>query len=205
MRATIFAVLLGLATAVVGTAADACSRAAPAQAAKTYVPTSGINQGLLDAAVRVETNYHRCRAGLPPLRSGGSRFLKETAGHSGWMARTHQLKHTGQTTLKQRVKRAGIRLRSGAENIGMVNRFMIDNRRFQIANSSNCHFVYNGQRVPQHTYATLARHIVDLWMRSPGHRKNILKRNVSVVSTAVAFDPNAQYCGRFWLTQAFVG
>jgi uncharacterized protein YkwD len=42
-------------------------------------------------------------------------------------------------------------------------------------------------------------------MNSPGHRKNILDRNVTRISTAVAFDPKAQYCGRFWLTQNFIG
>jgi hypothetical protein len=28
---------------------------------------------------------------------------------------------------------------------------------------------------------------------------------VTRISTAVAFDPKAQYCGRFWLTQNFIG
>ena len=130
--------------------------------------------------------------------------------HSTWMAKTQQLTHrstvAGSATLKQRLKRSGIKFRTGAENIGMVHRYQIDNRRFKIINSNACQFTtYDGQALPAHSYASLARHAVNLWMNSPGHRKNILNSKVTKVSTAVAFDPNAQYCGRFWLTQNFVG
>jgi len=88
----------------------------------------------------------------------------------------------------------------------MVHRYQIDNRRFKILSSQECKFAtYEGQALPAHSYASLARHVVGLWMNSPGHRKNILDRRVTKVSTAVAFDPRAQYCGRFWLTQNFIG
>ena len=88
----------------------------------------------------------------------------------------------------------------------MVHRYRIDNKRFKILDGNSCKFAgYDGTPLGAHSYATLARHSVDLWMNSPGHRKNILNRKVRKTSTAVAFDPNAAYCGRFWLTQNFVG
>lgn len=191
-------------------AADACSRSVSQTAAKTVVPANRIDQGLLEAAIRAEVNYHRCRAGLRDVSDAGSALAKQAEKHSIWMAKTQQLTHrstvAGAATLQQRVKNAGLKVRTGSENIGMVHRYQIDNHRFKILNSSACQFAtYEGQALPAHSYASLARHIVNLWMESPGHRRNILDKKVSRMSAAVAFDPNAQYCGRFWVTQNFVG
>ncbi|MCV6591708.1 MAG: CAP domain-containing protein [Silicimonas sp.] len=191
-------------------AADACTRTVSKKAAQTIVPAGRINQSLLDSAIRNEVNYHRCRAGLQKVSSAGNGLVKQAAKHSTWMARSQQLTHRstvpGLATLKQRVKKAGVKFRTGSENIGMVHRYQIDNRRFKILNASSCQFAtYEGQALPAHSYASLARHAVNLWMQSPGHRKNILDRRVTRMSAAVAFDPKAQYCGRYWLTQNFVG
>ena len=192
------------------TDADACSRNVSAKAAKTVVPATRINQALLDEAIRAEVNFHRCRAGLSSLTTAGNGLANQAKKHSSWMARTQQLTHrstvAGSATLKQRLKKSGARFRTGAENIGMVHRYQIDNQRFKIINSNACQFTtYGGKPLPAHSYASLARHAVNLWMNSPGHRKNILNRKVTKMSTGVAFDPKAQYCGRFWLTQNFVG
>lgn len=190
------------------TAADACSRNITKKAAETIVPAGRINQDRLDRAIRAEVNYHRCRAGLSKLGNAGQNLAKQAKKHSQWMARSQQLTHRstvpGAATLKQRVRASGVKFKTGSENIGMVHRFQIDNRRFKI--NGQCQFAtYEGQSLPAHSYASLARHVVNLWMNSPGHRKNILDRRVKRVSTAIAFDPNAQYCGRFWLTQNFIG
>lgn len=192
----------------VPTAADACSRNITKKAAETIVPAGRINQDRLDRAIRAEVNYHRCRAGLSKLGNAGQNLAKQAKKHSQWMARSQQLTHRstvpGAATLKQRVRASGVKFKTGSENIGMVHRFQIDNRRFKI--NGQCQFAtYEGQSLPAHSYASLARHVVNLWMNSPGHRKNILDRRVKRVSTAIAFDPNAQYCGRFWLTQNFIG
>lgn len=190
--------------------AEACTRAVSKTAAQTMVPASRIDQSMLENAIRVEVNYHRCRAGLRAVGDAGNSLAKEAQKHSIWMAKTQQLTHRstvpGAATLRQRVRNAGLRVRTGSENIGMVHRYQIDNRRFRILNASSCQFAtYEGQRLPAHSYASLARHVVALWMDSPGHRANILDRDVSKMSAAVAFDPNAQYCGRFWVTQNFIG
>lgn len=209
MKSRITAVLAGAALLLtLPIAAEACSRSVSKEAAQTIVPPGKINQSLLDKAIRAEVNYHRCRAGLPKVSAAGSGLAKQARGHSRWMARSQQLTHRstvpGAATLKQRVKASGLKYKTGSENIGMVHRYQIDNLRFKI--KGQCEFAtYEGKPLPAHSYATLARHAVDLWMNSPGHRKNILDRRVSKVSTAVAFDPNAQYCGRYWLTQNFIG
>ncbi len=211
MMFKISAICLGVALLLgAPTAADACSRTVSKKAAQTIVPTGRINQSLLNNAIRAEVNFHRCRSGLNPVGDAGSGLTQQAAKHSVWMARTQQLTHkstvAGSATLVQRVKKAGVKFRTGSENIGMVHRYQIDNRRFKILNSSSCQFAtQDGQALPAHSYASLARHAVTLWMNSPGHRKNILDKRVTRMSTAVAFDPKAQYCGRFWLTQNFIG
>ncbi len=191
-------------------AAQSCARDLPKTAQKSIVPAGKINQTLLSQAVRAEVNYHRCRAGLPAVARAGKGLAREAYGHSTWMAKRQTLSHqssvSGRATLKQRFRASGLKVRAGSENIGMVHRYRVDNRRFQIVDARQCKFrLSNGQPLPPHTYASLARQIVDLWMKSPGHRKNILDRRVTKVSTGVAFDPRAKYCGRYWLTQNFIG
>ncbi|MBT8455074.1 MAG: hypothetical protein KJO15_03130, partial [Alphaproteobacteria bacterium] len=55
-----------------------------------------------------------------------------------------------------------------------------------------------------HSYATLAREVVTMWIDSPGHRRNILDRNVTAMSTGAAVS-QSRACGDVWLTQIFVG
>lgn len=211
MNLRILAICLGAAVALsLPSVADACSRSVSKKAAETIVPAGRINQTLLDNAIRAEVNFHRCRAGLPRLGDAGNGLANQAQKHSIWMARTQQLTHrstvAGSATLRQRVRKAGLKFRTGSENIGMVHRYQIDNRRFTIADSNACQFrSSDGQPLPAHSYASLARHVVTLWMNSPGHRKNILDSRVRRTTTAVAFDPKAQYCGQFWLTQNFIG
>ncbi|MBT8425476.1 MAG: hypothetical protein KJO67_10910 [Silicimonas sp.] len=211
MRLKSAAVCLGLALILlVPVAAEACSRTVSKEASRTLVPSNRINQSLLEKAIRAEVNFHRCRAGLRKVGDAGNGLTRQAQKHSKWMAKSQQLTHRstvpGSSTLQQRVNNAGLKVRTGSENIGMVHRYQIDNRRFKILDSSSCQFAtYEGQKLPAHSYASLARHIVNLWMNSSGHRKNILDRSVTRMSAAVAFDPNAQYCGRYWVTQNFVG
>ncbi|MEL7026148.1 MAG: CAP domain-containing protein [Pseudomonadota bacterium] len=210
MRLKLLTVACGAAL-LLGTAmAEACTRALPAKATQIVVPTSRINHSLFDQSVRAEVNYHRCRAGLGALGDAGNSIEKVARGHSNWMAQRQILSHQstvpGQASLRQRIKSTGVSFRTGSENIGMVHRYRIDNRRFKIVDAGSCQFAtFEGAPLRAHSYATLARHIVQLWMDSPGHRKNILDGRVSKTTVAVAFDPNAQYCGRYWVTQNFIG
>ena len=55
-----------------------------------------------------------------------------------------------------------------------------------------------------HSYASLARRAVAVWMASPGHRRNILDPALRRVAGAAAIQPGP-HCGRVWLTQTFAG
>lgn len=190
-------------------AAEACSRAMPNGADALIRADQRISQALADAAIQAELNYHRCKAGLPPLKR--AKALSTVAGtHANWMASARQLSHrssvSGQSTAAARLKSSGIRFRAGSENIGYIARYQLDGRRFMIRDRANCGFAtQGGQPIPPHSYASMARTIVDLWMGSKGHRRNILDRKVTQVGSAVGFDPRSEYCGRLYISQSFAG
>lgn len=198
-----------IAIAASAVTASACSRQSVPGAAKVIRPERGINQALLDRAILSEVNFARCRAGLRPLRSE-TRLRHAAEGHSKWMARARSVSHVstvaGQRSLKARMKRTGIKLRAGAENIGMVHRFRLDNTNFLIRDQATCQFTtHSRKQIPAHSYQSLAHTIVAFWMASHGHRANILNRKVTMVGTAAILDPRAEYCGKFYITQDFAG
>lgn len=201
----ILAVLL--AWVVPAAVADACG-AMPSRAERAVVPATRINHGLLDAAFRAEVNRQRCANGLGALVPARG-MVKQAALHSRWMATSETLSHVstvrGRRTLTDRLKRSGLAYRTGAENIGRIARYRLGGASFHIEDARACHFSRNGQTLPPHTYASLARHAVKLWMASPAHRRNILNPRIGRVASAAAFDAGAPNCGRFWLTQTFMG
>jgi uncharacterized protein YkwD len=190
-------------------ASNACSRAAVSGANKIIQANTRISQPVIDAAIRSEINFHRCMAGLSPLKQASSlRKVAET--HAKWMARSRKLSHksrvAGQTTPFARIKASGIQFRAGSENIGQLGRYQFGSRSFRIKNSAACVFSTNaGKPIAPHSYATLAREVVNLWMASRGHRRNILDRKVSRVGSGLSFDARAPYCGRYYVSQSFAG
>jgi uncharacterized protein YkwD len=166
-----------------------------------------VDQVKLSAAIRYYSNVARARAGLPALQADP--MLDRVArGHAQNMARLKTHSHTlpvrGQQDLKQRLKRLGVPFTRAAENIARDKVYQML-RRPIASNFRGCSFRYSdtGGRVPIHTYASLARTTVDRWMRSPGHRQNILSRNFTRVGNGVGYDASATACGDFYLAQNF--
>ena len=162
-----------------------------------------------DAAIRAEVNYHRCRAGLAPLKQADG-LRRVASRHALWMAKSRSLSHKsstpGQSTTLARIKSSGLKIRAGSENIGYLGRFQFGNGAFRITDASGCGFAAaNGAAIPPHSYASLARSIVQLWMDSPAHRRNILDRKVTRVGSGVGYDPRAPHCGNFYVAQDFAG
>ena len=188
--------------------AQACTRKA-VSGTSISVDAGRLDVALADRAILAELNYHRCKAGLPSLKASANlRSVAKT--HADWMARTGTLSHksrvAGQTNLSSRLKSSCVRFRAGSENIGLVHRFQIDGQRFRIRDASTCAFATgSGTPIGTHSYASLARHAVNLWMASSGHRRNILDRKVTMVGSAAAVDTSAPYCGQVYLSQNFAG
>ena len=200
---TLAALVLGAMLTTTATTAEAGCKRASVPGINAVVPTRNINQRLLDAAILAEVNYERCRNGRRALKAE-PKLTSTAAGHSKWMARHSKMSHTGSNTLGQRLKRSGVRFRTGAENIGMVHYYQID--RVVFLTKGTCQFTTRaGQPLPPHTYASLARAAVTNWMNSSKHRTNILNRQVKYMGSGASFDKSAQYCGTVYLTQNFIG
>ncbi|NSX54763.1 CAP domain-containing protein [Parasulfitobacter algicola] len=209
LRGLFIVVILSFAT-LGASMAEACQRPNMPRGADKVVPTSRINQSLFNKAVLAEVNYYRCRNGRKSLR-GSQALVKSANGHSAWMAKNQKLSHTssqrGQRDIGQRIRRTYGKFSRASENIASVQRFLIDNGQvYYPKNVQNCHFeTSNRQRIPPHTYASLAKRIVKLWVDSPSHRRNIMDSNVQYVGTAIQFDAKYRNCGAYFATQNFAG
>ncbi|WP_424941112.1 CAP domain-containing protein [Aliiroseovarius sp. S253] len=168
-----------------------------------------LNQSLLDAAILAEVNFYRCKHGLSKL-TPASGLRKQASKHSLWMARSGKLSHKATSgssrTLSSRLKSSGQKFKTGAENIGVMRLYNIDGRRFLIRSSGKCVFTTPaGKPIGRHSYRSLAQLAVREWMESPGHRKNILRRNLRHTGAGGGIRPNSRHCGAVFLTQIFLG
>lgn len=185
--------------------ASACERSMPAGSGATIRAGTDHDARLLDAAVLAETNYHRCGAGLAPLRPAAG--LADVARrHSQWMAGAQRMSHRsrlqGLTTLRQRLDASGLAIRRGAENIARAYRFRLTGQRLQHSDPVRCVFVdTSGQRLSPHSYASLARRIAADLMNSPDHRANMLDPRMTRAGHGAALAADAPYCGQFYATQ----
>ena len=178
--------------------------------ANRVIDPARINQPLLDAAVAVEVNYQRCRKGLPRL--AGAAKLRDTAlGHARWMAKHSTLSHNstrpGRATVKARILASGLKVRRGSENIARVALYKVEGERgYKIADAARCVFTTrSGAPIGRHSYGSLSRYIVSLWMDSPSHRVNILERKYKMAASAIAVDPRGRACGSVYIAQNFAG
>lgn len=191
-------------------AASACTKARVPGADRVISLQQGINQNLLNQAMLAEINYHRCRAGLNRLQPSRA-FTQMAAVHSDWMARHRQLTHRsnirGMSSLRDRIDRSGVKVSRAAENLGVAHRMAFQpGVQFFTTDASTCQFRDSRRpQIPPHTYASIAKLMVDMWMKSPGHRQNIMTRGISMHGAAIAIDTRAEFCGKIYATQKFGG
>ena len=167
-----------------------------------------INQSVLDRAVLAEINYHRCLRNRQPLQFA-PQMRGAALGHSAWMAQEGELSHNsrlrGKRTVVDRMQSEDISARSYAENLALVPLYQLQGR-FRVLNYRTCQFVSaNGQQIQPHSYASLSRRVVGLWMESRGHRRNILDPKLRFLSSAAVVDNSSGYCGDLYITQVFAG
>ena len=173
------------------------------------IPKASIDQRMLSVAILAEVNFQRCKKRLRPLELSYGNLTEVALGHSLWMAGTGTMSHTGGRetgrTLTDRVRRAGLKPRTYAENLAFLPRYRFGGTPFKVANRAACQFLsLDGQMIGQHSYRSLAQEVVRLWMESPGHRRNLLSPNQRRMSAAASLSAEG-YCGRFYVTQIFYG
>lgn len=164
----------------------------------------------LDRAVLHYTNRARCRHGLRPL-SASRRLSRAAERHSGDMARLSFFGHDspvpGYRTLRDRIEASGAPAEAAAENL-IEAYFMnyVDGTRFRVIDARRCQFRTEvGRALFRHTYRSMAQSLVERWMESPGHRRNILMRGATRHGFGIAANRKPELCGGIYATQLFVG
>lgn len=156
------------------------------------------------------TNFARCQRGLAPLRRGGG-VAMAAQNHANDMARLSFFDHVSpvraRRTLSDRLGEVRAPYRRAAENI-IESRYMAyeNSTRFQVIDAARCLFVTaDGRPLERHTYQTLAKEVVDRWLASEGHRRNLLDPDVGRHGFAIAPNRSTSLCGGIYAAQVFAG
>jgi len=143
-----------------------------------------IDYARINAAVFHATNEARARQGVEPVRH--SEILQEAAQtYARRSARRRFLAHRDPTTDRlvtpeQRVAAAGADNPMVSENLATTpglkiasgeRLYVLDRPSFQLSRTPG------GEPIERHTYASFARNLVEQWMNSPGHRRNLLSKD----------------------------
>ncbi len=172
------------------------------------IRTDAIDTGLFDAAVRYYSNIARQQNGRAPL-APDAKLLRAATDHARNMARlkthSHQLPVRGQSRLVQRMDRVSVRYRAAGENIAQDKVYRLLGRPISKSSRSCAALVYGdtGQKVPRHSYSSLASQVVTRWMNSPKHREALLSRKFGRIGSGIGVDATGSGCGDFYLVQNF--
>ncbi len=159
---------------------DATSFRRVAEARRAIHPQR-LDRDLLDAAVLHETNRRRLQHNLPPLRFD-ARARTAARIQASAMAKGEFVDHENPEpryrTMADRAKVAGLRPRMLAENVASAFGRRYESGKQFYTRQENGRTVYSyepdGPPIAMHSHISFAEALVEGWMKSPGHRKNIL-------------------------------
>ena len=175
------------------------------------ISKDSIDYKLLHAAIFFETNRQRHENNVPLFEH---LILLEQAAfdHSNDMVQkdffSHKSPIPGKKTLSDRLALYGVDQGYRAENIAIV--FALEYESGQPVytpdqNDGYFSYEYRGAPLGYRTYLDLAKTVVQQWMNSPGHRRNILNQNYKYLGVGAAFyeKKDFYYMGAFKVTQNF--
>lgn len=166
-----------------------------------------IDQELFNTAVLFYVNVERCNQGLVNLQPD-ARLMRAALQHSSHMSTnvyvSHKSRQVGFRNLQDRLAKANVKYGVAGENVAQSFLYAF-NKQNVSSNQENCsfNFVNNGSRVPRHTYDTLAKDLVALWMASPIHRNNILHRSYRRAGATFGINSAQGFCGTIYAVQNF--
>jgi uncharacterized protein YkwD len=178
--------------------------------ARRPIDPENINQRLLDAAVFHETNRRRAEHRLPALgyhlkAEEAARIQARAMAKGGFVE--HDNPAPGRKTMGDRAKVVGLQARVLAENVASTfgRRYQSGKPFYTREERGRTIYSYepDGPPIPMHTYVSFAEALVDSWMKSPGHRKNILHKEPEYLGCACELPRNANAMETFYCAQVF--
>ena len=150
-----------------------------------------LDHALLSAAIFHETNRRRAEHDLRPLQylpELREAALLQVRGMLKLGSTSHRHPDPDLRMLDQRFRAVGLKPRFMAENVARV--FALDyeaGATFHVREEDGETILSHeadGPPIPVRSYAAFARHLLDGWMNSPGHRRNILHKEPDHLGTA---------------------
>jgi uncharacterized protein YkwD len=180
--------------------------------AKEEIRFEAVNSGLLSAAVLHETNRRRVAEGLPPLKHH-AKAIEAAEIQSQIMKKRGSISHENPenpkyATLIKRVQAVGVKPGFAAENVATSFGFRYQSGRafYKREERGKTIFSYTpeGPAMKPHTYESFARALVESWMNSPGHRKNILHESAEYLGASCVVSLAKSEMPIFYCTQVFL-
>ena len=172
-----------------------------------------LDSSLLEQTIIDFTNQARKRHNLRPCKFD-SKLMSAAQTHSQEMARLRYLSHIsqteGNTRLLDRLKNAGLKFGNTVmgENIGVDYFLRIADVPFYEKKLSNGKILYMNAKTEKsigyQTYRDFAQGMVDNWMKSPNHRKNILNKDFDRIGIGIAIGTYQNFQA-IYVTQNFMG
>jgi uncharacterized protein YkwD len=173
-----------------------------------------IDYPLLRSAIFFYTNEERKKAGLPPLIHHTA-IENAAQGHADDMVKygfySHTSKIRNKRTVSDRLRLAGVNAGYMGENICSTYGLQYQTGRKVNPPYPKGQFTYaftsRREVIPPHTYSSLAKSVVKLWMDSPAHRTNILNPKFISMGCGVRVYPERSFYNMpyFMAVQNFSG
>jgi len=169
-----------------------------------------IDYDLLAAAVFHETNRRRAEHNLPALEY--KRELREASriqarGMKHEQGISHEHPKEDKQTVEDRLEHVGLNPRFFSENVAMVFGIRYESGEpFYIRREDGRRILSDepgGPPIPPHTYQSFAEGLLESWMDSPGHRRNILATQPDSLGAECHHDRGEDGMDRFFCAQVF--
>jgi len=171
--------------------------------AKEKIESGKVDYSLLQAAIFFYTNQYRASKNLKPLEYQPN-LCKASVYHTHEMGEKRFYDHINRKdknmrTALDRARNFGFLGGAIGENIALE--FLLDYKAeanyWHETTPNGIKYFYgdsghNRGYIPEHTYLSLAKSIVQAWINSPGHRANMLHKEFKFLGVGVYLEPETQ-------------
>lgn len=141
------------------------------------IDTDLLNASIFHASNEARLKHGRQRVGYEPVLEVAAQEYAERQARGGFLSHTDSAR-PGMKTPKDRVAAAGAKNPMVAENLATTAGIHLKSGEMVYVNpNGTLSKKPNGKAIPRHTYRSLGQSVVQQWMDSPGHRKNLLSKD----------------------------